>query len=101
MGKMCSTYEYCTCSVFIAESSRFLTAIRGSLKQEWAGEEVSVGGFGWFQGWNDGCDTNMTRAYETNLANLILDLREEWKAGQDCFVYKYFLRADNPATLDT
>ena len=31
------------------------------------------------QGWNDGCDKNMTAAYEANLANLILDLRDEWK----------------------
>lgn len=46
---------------------------------EWADEDVSIGGFGWHQGWNDGCDENMTAAYESNLANLIQDLREEWK----------------------
>ena len=27
------------------------------------------------QGWNDGCDKNMTIEYETNLANLIRDIR--------------------------
>eukprot|EP00039_Didymoeca_costata_P005441 m.81669 g.81669 ORF g.81669 m.81669 type:complete len:284 (+) comp12821_c0_seq1:35-886(+) len=39
-----------------------------------------VSGFGWFQGWNDGCDLNMTAAYETNMVNLIKDLRAEWNS---------------------
>jgi hypothetical protein len=35
----------------------------GAMFPEWADEEVSVAGFGWHQGWNDGCDKNMTAAY--------------------------------------
>jgi alpha-galactosidase len=38
-----------------------------------SGYEIS--GFAWHQGWNDGCDTNMTKEYEYNLANLIRDIR--------------------------
>lgn len=37
-------------------------------------------GFGWFQGWNDGCDQSMCDEYETNLVNLIKDLRKEFNA---------------------
>eukprot|EP00980_Cylindrotheca_fusiformis_P021785 scaffold8614_cov85-Cylindrotheca_fusiformis.AAC.2 len=37
-----------------------------------------IAGFGWFQGWNDGCDANMTAAYETNMVHLIQDLRRAW-----------------------
>lgn len=42
---------------------------------ELQGYTPSIGGFSWFQGWNDGCDLNMTAAYEWNLVNLIKDLR--------------------------
>eukprot|EP00051_Salpingoeca_urceolata_P005106 m.70379 g.70379 ORF g.70379 m.70379 type:complete len:385 (+) comp14061_c0_seq5:65-1219(+) len=44
-----------------------------------AGFKPEIHGFGWFQGWNDGCDLNETASYEYNLVNLIKDLREEWK----------------------
>lgn len=43
-----------------------------------AGLTPEVAGFGWFQGWNDGCSLNDTAAYETNMVNLIKDLRKEW-----------------------
>ena len=43
-----------------------------------AGYEIS--GFGWFQGWNDGCSEGDVVQYETNMVNLIKDLRNEWKA---------------------
>ena len=33
-----------------------------------------------FKGWNDACDPNMTAAYETNLANLVTDLRDAFGA---------------------
>ena len=39
-----------------------------------------VVGFGWDQGWNDGCGVTCTDEYETNLVNLIADLRREWKS---------------------
>jgi hypothetical protein len=36
-----------------------------------------LAGFVWHQGWNDGCDVNMTAEYEYNLANLIRDIRTD------------------------
>ncbi|NJN83032.1 MAG: sialate O-acetylesterase [Caldilineaceae bacterium] len=36
-----------------------------------------LAGFAWHQGWNDGCDVNMTNEYEDNLANLIRDVRRD------------------------
>jgi len=34
-----------------------------------------LAGFAWHQGWNDGCDANMTASYEENLGHLIRDVR--------------------------
>ena len=34
-----------------------------------------IAGFAWHQGWNDGCNSNYTGEYESNLANLIRDVR--------------------------
>lgn len=39
---------------------------------------AKVVGFGWVQGWNDGCGETCTQEYETNMVNLIADLRKEW-----------------------
>ena len=36
-------------------------------------------GFGWDQGWNDGCTVDDTAEYEQNLVNLIKDLRKACK----------------------
>jgi alpha-galactosidase len=36
-----------------------------------------IAGFGWHQGWNDGCDQAATQEYEQNLANFIRDVRKE------------------------
>jgi len=47
---------------------------------------IDISGFGWFQGWNDGCDLNYTAAYETNLVHLIQDLRRTWMKPQLPFV---------------
>ena len=43
-----------------------------------AGFTPEISGFGWFQGWNDGCSVNDTAAYERNMVNIIKDLRREW-----------------------
>jgi len=43
------------------------------------GKGYEVVGFGWHQGWNDGGNMDNVNAYEENLANLIKDLRKEWK----------------------
>jgi len=42
--------------------------------------EFDFVGFGWFLGWNDGCGQVCTDAYETNMVNLIKDVRREFKS---------------------
>ena len=58
----------------IANVKATLTNITGYFPHE-AGRPVKLSGFAWHQGWNDGCDLNMTAEYEHNLANLIRDVR--------------------------
>lgn len=41
------------------------------------GRAHEVVGFGWHQGWNDGCGMPATLEYEKNLANFIRDVRKE------------------------
>merc|ERR1711934_1267740 len=42
------------------------------------GAKPKIVGFGWDQGWNDGCGVACTDEYEQNMVNLISDLRKEW-----------------------
>ena len=44
------------------------------------GQGYEIVGFGWHQGWNDRIDDGRTAEYETNLVNLIKDVRAEFKA---------------------
>lgn len=44
---------------------------------ELAGYTPRIAGFGWHQGWNDGCDQNMVDEYEKNMANFIRDVRKD------------------------
>lgn len=53
---------------------------------ELAGCEVELAGFGWNQGWNDGCDPAMVAEYETNMANLIVDVRKDLRSPKLPFV---------------
>lgn len=42
------------------------------------GRNVEIAGFIWYHGWNDGCDPERAvPQYETNLANLIRDVRKD------------------------
>ena len=45
----------------------------------YSSDTVDFAGFGWHQGWNDGCSVKPVADYETNLANLIADVRKEFK----------------------
>jgi alpha-galactosidase len=45
---------------------------------EFAGRNYEIAGFGWHQGWNDGCDTKMAGEYEANMAEFIRDVRKEF-----------------------
>ena len=58
----------------IANVKATLSNVTGYFPHE-AGRPVKLSGFAWHQGWNDGCDLNMTAEYEYNLANLIRDIR--------------------------
>ena len=51
----------------------------GKMFPELTNYTAEISGFAWHQGWNDGCNVNDTAAYETNMVNLIKDLRREWK----------------------
>ena len=42
------------------------------------GREVKLSGLVWFQGWNDMFDEKAREEYESNLANLIKDVRDEF-----------------------
>jgi len=52
-----------------------------NLKNDFPGYDsggYELAGFVWYQGWNDGCDPkNAVPEYETNLVNLIRDVRKE------------------------
>lgn len=43
------------------------------------GQGYTIAGFGWHQGWNDGLKHEMVVEYESNLVNLIHDLREAFE----------------------
>lgn len=60
----------------IASVKATLSNITGYFPRE-VGRPVKLSGFAWHQGWNDGCDWNMTAEYEFNLANLIRDVRND------------------------
>jgi len=42
-----------------------------------AGRKVEIAGFGWHQGWNDGCSAKDTAEYEKNMVNFIKDVRKD------------------------
>jgi len=44
---------------------------------DYDGKGYEIAGFGWHQGWNDGCSWPPTREYEANLAHFIRDIRKE------------------------
>ncbi len=47
---------------------------------DYDGRGYELAGFVWYHGWNDGCDPeNAIPQYETNLVNLINDIRKEFK----------------------
>jgi len=53
---------------------------------DYAGQGYEIAGFGWHQGWNDGCNAKMVAEYEKNMANFIRDIRKEFKVEKMPFV---------------
>ncbi|CAJ1958214.1 unnamed protein product [Cylindrotheca closterium] len=66
--------------VMIEDVERLLKpGVLGKIYPDLEGMTPDIAGFGWFQGWNDGCNVNATAAYETNMVHMIQDLRRAWK----------------------
>ena len=60
-----------------------VTMVLGDLKAQFPGYNgggYELAGFAWWHGWNDFCDAKATAAYETNMVNLIKDVRKDLKA---------------------
>jgi alpha-galactosidase len=53
---------------------------------DYDGKGYEIAGFGWHQGWNDGCSAADVAQYEENLANFIRDVRKEFGAKKMPFV---------------
>lgn len=53
---------------------------------ELKGCKAEFAGFGWHQGWNDGCSKEATAEYEKNMVNFIKDVRKELGAKDMPFV---------------
>jgi len=49
----------------------------GTYFPELKGRKLELAGFGWHQGWNDGCNAEMVSEYEKNMANFIKDVRKD------------------------
>ena len=62
---------------------KMMTVIKESLTNlekdfpELKGHNPEFAGFGWHQGWNDGCSKEATAEYEKNMANFIRDVRKD------------------------
>ena len=53
---------------------------------ELANRKCVLSGFGWHQGWNDGCSKDQTAEYEANLVHFIKDVRHDLNALELPFV---------------
>ena len=65
---------------FYTEMLKHVKDVLADLKTHFAdydGKGYEIAGFGWHQGWNDGCSANMVAEYEKNMANFIRDVRKD------------------------
>lgn len=58
----------------------------GEYFPKYKGQGYEITGFGWHQGWNDGCSRNAVDQYEQNMVNFIRDVRKDLKAKDLPFV---------------
>lgn len=78
-GPQCSTVGHYY-SVMMSNVEKMMApGAIGAMFPKLAGLTPVVSGFGWWQGWNDGCNLNCTAAYEQNMVNLIADVRTAWR----------------------
>jgi len=74
---------------FYTEVVKQVKDVLGSLKAnfpDYDGRGYELAGFGWHQGWNDGCAAGSANEYEKNMANFIRDIREDLGAKDLPFV---------------
>ena len=65
------------CYTELVKRTREVLANLKTLFPDYDGKGYEIAGFGWHQGWNDGCSWDATRQYEENLANFIRDIRKD------------------------
>ena len=68
-----------TVGPFYTDMLKIVKDILGDIKAHYPGYEGKgyvIAGFGWHQGWNDGCGVAATAEYEKNMANFIRDVRK-------------------------
>jgi alpha-galactosidase len=74
---------------FYTQMLQHVKDVLGDLKTlfpDYDGRGYELAGFGWHQGWNDGCSAKDADEYEKNLANFIRDVRKDLGAKDLPFV---------------
>ncbi len=74
---------------FYTEMIAHIKDVLANLKREFPdydGQGYELAGFGWHQGWNDGCSHGPVAEYEENMVNFIRDVRKELGAKDLPFV---------------
>ena len=64
---------------YFMETIRIVNDVLTNLETHFPGYDgngYELAGFGWHQGWNDVIDANSVNAYESNMRNFILDVRD-------------------------
>jgi len=65
---------------FYTEMIKHVKDVLGKLKRnfpDYDGQGCEIAGFGWHQGWNDGCTAGAVAEYEKNMVNFIRDVRKD------------------------
>ncbi len=74
------------------EYDKMIAGVKKQLKNlkadfpEYDGKGYEIVGFGWHQGWNDGCGAKDVAEYEKNMGNFIRDVRKDLGAAKLPFV---------------
>ena len=69
-----------TVGPYYTDMLKIVKGILGDIKAHYPaydGKGYEIAGFGWHQGWNDGCSAPAVAEYEKNMANFIRDVRKD------------------------